>query len=83
MAFDVGRLRQGEKIAAGAAIVLFIDMFLLKWYGIKGISSTLQGFANALGVSTSVRAARGVDHVVLARELTQRALQLGFDRPAP
>lgn len=32
---DVNRLTQGEKIAAGSAIALFIIMFL-KWYGLEG-----------------------------------------------
>ena len=34
MTFDLGRLRRGEQIAAGAAVLLFILMFL-DWYGVS------------------------------------------------
>ena len=37
----------------------------------------------ALGMRARVSAARGVDHVVLAGQLAQRPLQLGFHCPAP
>ena len=37
----------------------------------------------ALRVRAGISAARGVDHVVLAGQLAQRPLQLGFHRPAP
>jgi hypothetical protein len=42
---DVNRLRQGEQIAAIAAIVLLVDMFIFKWFGLE-----VSG-AGALGIS--------------------------------
>jgi hypothetical protein len=41
---DVNRLRQGEKIAAIAAILLFIDLFF-KWFGLKVSGGALGGFS--------------------------------------
>jgi hypothetical protein len=35
MEFDVSRLRRGELIAGGGAVVLLVCLFLLPWYGIK------------------------------------------------
>lgn len=57
---DINRLRTGERILAVAAIALFIDMFFLKWYGIKGLSGNVQSLLNAAGVSTSVNAWHGL-----------------------
>ncbi|HEY2636640.1 MAG TPA: hypothetical protein VGI54_04570, partial [Solirubrobacteraceae bacterium] len=54
MAFDVKKLRLGEQIAAGAAILLFIDMFL-KWYGVK-VPAGARSFLSAAGVSPDVNA---------------------------
>jgi hypothetical protein len=51
---DLNRLRQGEQIAAIAAIALLLDMFIFKWFGLKvsggsfgGISA--EGSKNAWG----------------------------------
>jgi predicted signal transduction protein with EAL and GGDEF domain len=35
MYFDVSRLRRGELLAGGGAVVLAVSLFLLPWYGIK------------------------------------------------
>ncbi len=43
---DVNRLSQGEKIVGISAIVLLLDMFILKWFGLK-----FDGGAGAFGVS--------------------------------
>jgi hypothetical protein len=43
---DLNRLRQGEQIAAIAAIVLLLDMFVFKWFGLE-----FSGGAGALGFS--------------------------------
>jgi hypothetical protein len=49
---DLNRLRQGEQIAAIAAIVLLLDMFLFKWFGLKASGPTgisVEGSKNAWG----------------------------------
>jgi Kef-type K+ transport system membrane component KefB len=38
MELDLSRLRRGEWIAAGSALALLAVMFLLKWYGVPGVS---------------------------------------------
>jgi hypothetical protein len=43
MAFDLGRLRRGEKLAAGAAVLLFILMFF-DWYSVS-VSAGPIGFS--------------------------------------
>jgi hypothetical protein len=40
---DLNRLRQGEQIAAVSAIVLLLDMFVFKWFGLKASVSTAVG----------------------------------------
>jgi hypothetical protein len=55
--FDISRLRQGERIAAGSAVLLFIAMFFFKWFGIKG---QLGGLINAAGFNASVNAWHGL-----------------------
>ncbi len=54
MQFDMNRLRLGERIVAGAAVLLFIDMFL-SWYS-ANLSGRFEAFANASGASTSASA---------------------------
>ena len=54
MAADLSRLRTGEKLAAAAAVLLFIDLFL-SWYGVK-IGGGLDAFAQAAGADTSASA---------------------------
>jgi hypothetical protein len=51
MELDLGRLRRGELIAAGSAVVLLAVLFVLKWYGVGG---AIGAFAAQAGVSTSV-----------------------------
>jgi hypothetical protein len=46
---DLNRLRQGEQIAAIAAIVLILDMFIFKWFGLKASGSTPLGNFSAEG----------------------------------
>jgi hypothetical protein len=57
MTFDHRRLRLGELIAGGAALLLFIDMFL-KWYGFQG-----ESLARAAGFSTTISAWRAFDFI--------------------
>jgi hypothetical protein len=56
---DLSRLRTGERIAAGAALLLFIDLFL-KWYGVD-IGQAFGAFANSVEVDTSVSAWKAFD----------------------
>jgi hypothetical protein len=51
MELDLGRLRRGELIAAGSAVLLLVVMFLLKWYGVGGV---VGAFAARAGISASV-----------------------------
>jgi hypothetical protein len=44
MAFDVSKLRRGEKVAAGAAVVLFILMFF-DWYTVSVSGGLLGGLS--------------------------------------
>lgn len=44
MAFDIGRLRRGEKIAAAAAVLLFILMFF-DWYSVSVDAGPLGDFS--------------------------------------
>jgi predicted signal transduction protein with EAL and GGDEF domain len=55
MEFDVSRLRRGELVAGGGALVLLLNLLLVPWYGIKSpfdatavttfhISSTTDGW---------------------------------------
>jgi hypothetical protein len=53
---DLSRLRTGERIAAGAAVLLFIDMFL-HWYGVN---------ADAVGGKAVVAAAEGAGFATTA-----------------
>jgi hypothetical protein len=54
MGFDPKRLRLGEQIAAGAAVLLFIVLFL-SWYGVA-VPDEVAAFAKAQGISTTVSA---------------------------
>jgi hypothetical protein len=68
MAFDVSRLRLGERIAAGCAVLLFIDEFL-NWYS-ANLSGAQQAVADRIGVSTTVSAWKAFDWVDLLMLLT-------------
>ena len=62
---DVNRLSQGEKIAAGSAIALFIVMFF-SWFGAP---EEVEALAGAVGVDTSANAWQSfgfIDLVLLA-----------------
>lgn len=39
MTFDFGRLRRGEQIVGGGALLLFVSLFFLDWYGVADIVS--------------------------------------------
>ncbi len=58
---DVNRLSQGEKIAAGAAIALFIVMFF-SWFGAP---EEVEALAGAVGVDTSANAWQSFDFIDL------------------
>jgi hypothetical protein len=57
---DLARLRRGELIAGGAAIVLLALMFLTPWYG---LTSTFARTAETLGVPTSANAWHSLAYV--------------------
>jgi hypothetical protein len=59
MEFDVSRLRRGELIAGGGAVVLLVDLFTLKWYGFK---SPYGPTASTLVGSTSSDGWHGLEH---------------------
>jgi hypothetical protein len=46
---DINRLRQGEQIAAIAAILLLLDMFIFKWFGLKFSGATALGGVSVEG----------------------------------
>lgn len=60
MGFDPSRLRRGEVIVGGGALVLLASMFVLKWYG---LSDRLRPTAAAFGVSTSVNGWHGLTNL--------------------
>jgi len=63
---DVNRLSQGEKIAAGSAILLFIVMFF-SWFGAPDVAEEVLG---AAGVDTSANAWQSFDFIDLILLLT-------------
>jgi hypothetical protein len=58
---DVNRLSQGEKIAAGSGVLLFIVMFF-SWFGASG---DVEALGNAVGVDTSFNAWQSFDFIDL------------------
>jgi len=56
---DLSRLRMGDRIAAGAALLLFIDLFL-KWYGVN-LGAAFGQFAKSVDIDTSVSAWKAFD----------------------
>jgi hypothetical protein len=64
---DVNRLTQGEKIAAGSAIALFIVMFF-SWFGFP--ESDITNALGAAGVDTSFNAWQSFDFIDLLLLLT-------------
>ncbi|MGH2980886.1 MAG: hypothetical protein ACRDKV_02430, partial [Solirubrobacterales bacterium] len=58
---DVNKLSQGEKIAAGSAIILFIVMFF-SWFGAP---EEVEALAGAVGVDTSANAWQSFDFIDL------------------
>jgi hypothetical protein len=64
---DVTKLTQGQKIAAGSAILLFIVMFF-SWFGAP--ESDLTAVANAAGVDTNFNAWQSFDFIDLVLLVT-------------
>lgn len=58
---DVNRLSQGEKIAAGSAVILFIVMFF-SWFGAGG---QIEALGASVGVDTSLNAWQSFDFIDL------------------
>jgi hypothetical protein len=56
---DLNRLSQGEKIAAGSGILLFIVMFF-SWFGAP---EEIEALGNAVGVDTSANAWQSFDFI--------------------
>jgi hypothetical protein len=68
MTFDINRLRLGERIAGGCAVLLFIDLFL-NWYS-ANLTGAQQAIADRLGADTTVSAWQAFDWVDLLMLLT-------------
>jgi hypothetical protein len=60
MEFDGSRLRRGELIAGGGAVVLLGSLFLLPWYGVTPL---LAPTASSLGRATSFTGWDGLSHL--------------------
>jgi hypothetical protein len=60
MEFDGSRLRRGELIAGGGAVVLLASLFGLSWYGVK---SPFAPTAATLGRTTSFTGWDGLSHL--------------------
>jgi hypothetical protein len=63
---DVNRLSQGEKIAAGSGVLLFIVMFFA-WFGASG---DIEALGQAVGVDTSFNAWQSFDFIDLVLLVT-------------
>src|SRR5919109_2269085 len=64
---DINKLTQGQKIAAGSAILLFIVMFF-SWFGAP--DNEITNALNAAGVDTSANAWQSFDFIDLVLLLT-------------
>lgn len=64
---DVNRLSQGEKIAAGSAIILLIVMSLFSWFGASG---QIEALGAAVGADTSFNAWQSFDFIDLVLFVT-------------
>jgi hypothetical protein len=85
MEFDVSRLRRGELIAGGGAVVLLVCLFLIPWYGIR--APFAQTAATLHGVHRSVDGWHGLAHlrwlVLLTIVLALALVVLQATRRAP
>ena len=85
MGFQWSRVRLGEIVAAFAAVLLLVSMFVLPWYGYKG---ELAPLAAKLGVSTthdawtSLSTARWVLLITIVTSLALLYLQATRSSPA-
>ncbi len=66
---DLTRLGTGYRIAAGAAVLLFIDMWL-SWYGVGGQLGDLAEAAGVTGIDTTANAFQAFDFTDLLMLLT-------------
>ena len=84
---DINRLRTGEQIAALAAIVLLLDMFIFKWFGLKVSASTPLGGFSAEGSRNAWGSFGFIDIVLFVTVLAAlgmaylRAADLELDLP--
>lgn len=62
---DVDRLGNGEKIAGIAAAILFIDMFLIDWFGFGGSVDTVVGEVEVGGGLNAWQAFGFIDIILL------------------
>ena len=70
--FKLSRLRSGEWIAGGAAVVLLVAMVFTPWYGLRGVQAT---FAGKAGRSTTIT---GWDEFIHLRWLILLTIILGL-----
>lgn len=84
MDFVPSRLRRGELIAGGGAVVLAVSLFLLPWYGVR---SPFGPTAASLGASTSFTGWNSLSHlrwlVLITILLALALVWLQATRPAP
>ena len=73
MGLDVSRLRRGDVIAGGGALVLLLDLFVLDWYGVK--SPFTQTASLLPGATTTWNGWQGLQHL---RWLVLVTVLLGF-----
>jgi len=82
--FVPSRLRRGELIAGGGAVVLAVSLFLLPWYGVR---SPFGPTAASLGASTSFTGWNSLSHlrwlVLITILLALALVWLQATRPAP
>lgn len=60
MEFDASRLRRGELLAGGGAVVLLVSLLAIPWYG---VTSPLAPTAAQLGAATSWNGWHGLAHL--------------------
>lgn len=75
---DLNRLRTGEQIAVVAAIVLILDMFIFKWFGLEATAETPLGTFGAEGSDNAWGSFDVIDIILLITVVA--ALAMGYLR---
>jgi hypothetical protein len=86
MHFDRSRLRRGELLAGGGAVVLLFSLFLLPWYGVKGLfeptAATLPGAGLSVDGWHGLSDLRWLTLITVALALALVWLQASRNAPA-